>query len=70
MIVNRDDDPFDMDSIIEAVTREHKGKKRSIQEVEVEPWEVLVDARCTRLWKMLVFSETDETSHERSPRAS
>ncbi|KAB2634006.1 hypothetical protein D8674_039182 [Pyrus ussuriensis x Pyrus communis] len=39
LIVNRDDDFFDMDSIIEAVTREHKGKKRSIQEVEVEPWE-------------------------------
>ena len=34
---SNDDDHFDLAPIIEAVTKEQKGKKRVIQEVEVKP---------------------------------
>lgn len=34
---SKDDDPFDLAPIIEAMTKEQKGKNRVIQEVEVEP---------------------------------
>lgn len=44
-VVLRDDDIFDLEPIIEAISRAQKGKKRMIYEVEIDPKEFKAECR-------------------------
>ena len=63
-----DDDPFELAPIIEAVMNDHKGKKRSYQDVEYTLPIQCVEPKRNRPRKSL-FLEAEETSHERFPKS-
>ncbi|KAM2009144.1 hypothetical protein ACFX16_003954 [Malus domestica] len=63
-----DDDPFDLEEIIEAVTKENKSRKRSFRDVESTVPVLCLEPRCTKQRRSL-FAEAEETSLTGSPNA-
>ncbi|KAM0971575.1 hypothetical protein ACFX13_019757 [Malus domestica] len=64
----KDDDPFELKAIIEAVMNENKGKKRSAREVEYDEVNPCVEPKRSKLSRK-TYVEAEETSREGSPRS-
>lgn len=64
----REDDPFELDPIIEAVMKQQKMRKRTIQEVEYVEQVECMEPQSSRPRK-LVFYEAEETSLKGSPKS-
>ncbi|KAM1228337.1 hypothetical protein ACFX2J_007446 [Malus domestica] len=63
-----DDDPFELEAIIEAVMNENKGKKRSVREVEYDEVNPCVEPKRSKLSRES-YVEAKETSREGSPKS-
>ncbi|KAM1937526.1 hypothetical protein FF1_015241 [Malus domestica] len=62
----KDDDPFELEAIIEAVMNEKTGKKRSAREVELDEVNPCVEPKKSKLSRK-TYVEAEETSREGSP---
>ncbi|KAM2881018.1 hypothetical protein COP2_014146 [Malus domestica] len=63
-----EDDPFDLEEIIEAVTKESKNRKRSFRDTESTTPVLCLEPRSTKQRRCL-FAEAEETSLKGSSNA-